>query len=96
MNMGIEIRQFTAADTEEAIAIWNDVVADGVAFPQTEELDARFLKVSPLQESQKIRKRERLLVSISCIPTTSDVADISATQAMPYGKTAVDGISANS
>ncbi len=38
--MGIEIRQFTAADTEEAIAIWNDVVRDGVAFPQTEELDA--------------------------------------------------------
>ena len=32
--------KYTAADTEEAIAIWNDVVRDGVAFPQTEELDA--------------------------------------------------------
>ena len=35
--MGIEIRQFTSEDTEEAVAIWNDVVRDGVAFPQTEE-----------------------------------------------------------
>ena len=38
--MGIKIEKYTAADTEEAIAIWNDVVRDGVAFPQTEELDA--------------------------------------------------------
>ena len=28
------------ADVGDAIAIWNDVVMDGVAFPQTEELDA--------------------------------------------------------
>ena len=38
--MGIKIEKYTEADTEEAIAIWNDVVRDGVAFPQTEELDA--------------------------------------------------------
>ena len=38
-NMGIEIRKFTVADTEEAVAIWNDVVKDGVAFPQMDELD---------------------------------------------------------
>ena len=37
--MGIEISQYTAADVVEAIAIWNDVVKDGVAFPQMEELD---------------------------------------------------------
>ena len=37
--MGIEIGKYTAADVGEAIAIWNGVVADGVAFPQMEELD---------------------------------------------------------
>ena len=39
--MGIEISQYTAADVVEAIAIWNDVVKDGVAFPQMEELDEK-------------------------------------------------------
>lgn len=38
-NMGIEIRKFIVADTEKAVAIWNDVVKDGVAFPQMDELD---------------------------------------------------------
>ncbi len=38
--MGIKIEKYMEADVEEAIAIWNDVVRDGVAFPQTEELDA--------------------------------------------------------
>ena len=37
--MGIEIGKYTATDAEEAIEIWNDVVCDGVAFPQMEELD---------------------------------------------------------
>jgi len=34
-----KIRQFTAADTAPAVEIWNQVVEDGVAFPQTEPLD---------------------------------------------------------
>ena len=38
--MGVKIEKYTEADVEEAIAIWNDVVRDGVAFPQTDELDA--------------------------------------------------------
>ena len=38
--MGIEVRKYMTADVGDAIAIWNDVVMDGVAFPQTEELDA--------------------------------------------------------
>lgn len=37
--MNIAIRQFEKEDIDEAIAIWNQVVEDGVAFPQTELLD---------------------------------------------------------
>ncbi len=39
--MNILIRQFTASDISEASAIWNDVVADGVAFPQLDLLDEK-------------------------------------------------------
>lgn len=36
--MNIEIRPYTSADTAEAIQIWNCVVEEGAAFPQTELL----------------------------------------------------------
>ncbi len=36
--MNVIIRAYTAQDTAAAIAIWNRVVEDGVAFPQTEPL----------------------------------------------------------
>ncbi len=36
--MEVAFRAFTDEDTAQAIAIWNQVVADGVAFPQTELL----------------------------------------------------------
>lgn len=36
--MNITIKPYEAADISEAISIWNEVVADGVAFPQTELL----------------------------------------------------------
>ncbi len=42
--MNILIREFTASDISEASAIWNDVVADGVAFPQFDLLDAETAK----------------------------------------------------
>ncbi|MDD3368131.1 MAG: GNAT family N-acetyltransferase [Lachnospiraceae bacterium] len=38
--MNIKIRKYTDADTESAIQIWNQVVEDGVAFPQIDELTA--------------------------------------------------------
>lgn len=38
--MEITIRKFTREDTEDAILIWNQVVEDGIAFPQKEALDA--------------------------------------------------------
>ena len=40
MPEGIIIRPYTAADVPQMAEIWNEVVRDGVAFPQTEELGA--------------------------------------------------------
>ena len=39
--MQVEIRQYEQQDAGEAAAVWNEVVEDGVAFPQTELLDAQ-------------------------------------------------------
>lgn len=39
--MQVEIRQYGQQDVQETAAIWNEVVEDGVAFPQTELLDAQ-------------------------------------------------------
>ncbi len=36
--MGIEVREYEKRDIKEAVAIWNQVVEDGEAFPQTELL----------------------------------------------------------
>ena len=37
--MGIIARKFTPEDIESAIDIWNEIVEDGIAFPQMEQLD---------------------------------------------------------
>lgn len=39
MVMTIELREYQAPDVEQVIGIWNDVVKDGIAFPQTECLN---------------------------------------------------------
>ena len=36
--MEITVREFRSEDTKEAIAIWNEVVEQGKAFPQMEGL----------------------------------------------------------
>ena len=38
-EMNIEMRRITSEKVHEAVMIWNKVVEDGVAFPQTEPLD---------------------------------------------------------
>lgn len=43
--MDIRIRKYDEADTAEAVKIWNEVVEDGEAFPQTELLDEKSGKV---------------------------------------------------
>lgn len=35
----MEIKKLTEKENKDAVEIWNTVVADGEAFPQTEELD---------------------------------------------------------
>lgn len=37
--MSVSVRAYTQADVAAMVAIWNEVVRDGVAFPQEEELD---------------------------------------------------------
>lgn len=37
----LEITEFCDDDIQEVLKIWNDVVADGIAFPQTEILDEK-------------------------------------------------------
>lgn len=39
--MQVEIRQYKQEDARQAAAVWNEVVEDGVAFPQTELLDEK-------------------------------------------------------
>ncbi len=54
--MGIVIREYQTEDVTTAITIWNQVVEDGVAFPQEENLTEKqemlFSKSRPIQESQ--------------------------------------------
>ena len=37
--MNITVREFTENDIDNAIEIWNEIVSDGMAFPQIEELN---------------------------------------------------------
>lgn len=37
--MAIKIRAYTSADVGAAIKIWNEIVREGIAFPQEDELD---------------------------------------------------------
>lgn len=84
--MKISVRAYEEKDLPEMIRIWNEVVADGVAFPQEELLNAEtgkeFLPDRPTAPWQRIRKPEKCTVFTSCIPTTWDAAVISATPAM--------------
>lgn len=51
--MEITVREFRSEDTKDAIAIWNEVVDQGKAFPQLEDLGVEdgeaFLKSSLIQ-----------------------------------------------
>ena len=49
--MEITVREFRSEDTKDAIAIWNEVVDQGKAFPQLEEwkTEKHFLKSSLIQ-----------------------------------------------
>ena len=60
-KMNLEIRKYTEKDLTEIIRIWNEVVDEGIAFPQEEllnmETGADFLHLKALPELQKRRAK---------------------------------------
>ena len=85
--MQIQITAYTERYVKEAVDIWDQVVEDGVAFPQmellTEETGDLFFKEQSYTGLAVDAETVILPVSISCIRTISDGAAISATPAMP-------------
>ena len=82
--MDIRIRPYDMKYLKDAVMIWNQVVEDGVAFPQTEPLT---------EESGHAFFEEQSFTGIACeegmswgsisyIPIMSDAAVISAMRAM--------------
>ncbi len=61
--MTIELRKFTKQDIADAIQIWNQVVEDGVAFPQMDMLDEKtgteFLRAKHILELLMMLRMER-------------------------------------
>ena len=67
------------------VEIWNEVVRDGIAYPQENELDlAAGTEFFAAQSSCGVAVDETGWGSIFCIPTTSAGAAISQTQATPW------------
>ena len=79
--MSIKVREFNENDIQAANEIWNEVVEDGVAFPQ-KGADWNFLRVSHIQVLRMMKKRVILSDFTYFIRTMSADAVISAMQAM--------------
>ena len=68
MESNIIIRQYKKEDVKSMVPIWNQVVEEGVAFPQLETLStAGFLRGRVIVVSQRMRQEE-LSECIYCIP----------------------------
>ena len=80
--MAIAIRAYQPEDVPALVEIWNEVVEQGIAFPQkaplTNQIGAAFFALQRLM----IQKPQRLWVCISCTRTMLAGADISAMPAM--------------
>lgn len=85
--MSITVREYGENDIKGMISVWNEVVRDGVAFPQTEELDfesgKKFLQNKAVAQLQSM-KTARFSECIFFIQIISADAVISATQAMRF------------
>ena len=61
--MNIEIKEYTKNNLKTTIQIWNEVVEDGVAFPQeellTEESGKEFFRHRHTVRLQRIKKVEK-------------------------------------
>ena len=83
--MTVEIKMLEEKWLAAAVEVWNEVVEDGEAFPQTELLTAEtgrdFLRSSPTRAWPGMRARMRLSECIFYIRITWADAGISATRA---------------
>ncbi len=72
--MKITVRQYENADVQAMTRIWNEVVEEGIAFPQEEPLDETtgkdFFASRPTAGWRRM-KTERSSDSISCTPIIS-------------------------
>ncbi len=88
--MAIKIRKYQAEDLPEMLAIWNEVVDEGRAFPHKEALDmesaSEFFAGSLLT-----RLPAKYMGFIFFTPIMSVAAAISATQATLFQKISVIG-----
>lgn len=86
--MEITVRKFQEKDIPDMVRIWNEVVEEGVAFPQTEylalETGKAFLKSRAGAESRRKQKAGRFWGCIFFIPTMSGGAAISAMPASRF------------
>ena len=90
--MDIKVRPYETGDAKDTVMIWNQVVEEGVAFPQTELLtettgdiffkEQSFTGIAYDCESLMIVNSEELSGSISSIRIMSDGAVISAMPVM--------------
>jgi len=79
-----KIKKLEKSDIKQVIDIWNDVVIDGVAFPQTELLnDWNFLILNRLPVWLIMLKQMKLSDFIFCIQIMLAGADIFQMQVMP-------------
>ena len=58
--MNCSVRAYAAADVPAMVEIWNEVVRDGIAYPQEDELDvttgAEFFAAQPVRLAGIIQK----------------------------------------
>ena len=58
--MSISVRSYTPADVPAMVEIWNEVVRDGIAYPQEDELDlatgTEFFAAQPVRLAGVIQK----------------------------------------
>ena len=83
----IQIRAYTDKDIIPMMNIWNEVVTDGMAFPQEDCLDAdTACEFSPYKAIAALQRTETEIFSVFTYSTRTTSADAVtyATQAMPY------------
>lgn len=72
--MSIVVRAYRNEDILQMNLVWNEVVEDGIAFPQTEILDRtggeKFFLLKATAVLPKIPKAVKLSACIFCTPTT--------------------------